>query len=309
MEGTSGLTGAAPIWNEFMQFAIQDFTDNQPSPFIMPPGIEDHVICATSGTLPSKWCTKHRTELFAWDQSPLPKEQDLWSEVWLDSYSLLLASAECPDFAIEKLGLNVTDPWAQEWIKEDPKGKDWAEDLGFDEDEIYFVPQESCSEDSPRPIISITQPDEGDTISSSSVEVFGAAGATRDFDRWVLDFGKRSDPVAWTKIADGESQRPDPTKLGTLKLGDIYSGTVTIRLRVFSTKDGVAEVRIHITINRVKPTATITPTPTETSTPSPTATSTDSPTSTATQSPTPSNTPSPTSTQTPTPTATATPTP
>ena len=305
MEGTSGLTGAAPIWNEFMQVAIHDLMQDQPSPFIMPPGIEDQVICSISGALPSKWCSKHRTELFAWDQPPLPKEQDLWREVWLDSYSLLLASAECPDYAIEKLGLNVTDPWAQEWIKKDSKGKDWAEDMGFEEDEIYFVPQESCSENSPRPILSITQPDEGDTISSDSIEIFGAVGATADFDRWVLDFGKRSDPVAWTRIERGESQRPDPMKLGELELGNIYSGTVTLRLRVFSTKDGVAEIRIHLTVDRVQPTATATPTPTETTT--------SSPTQTPTQTPTPTTTDAPTSTQTstsaPTSTATATPSP
>ncbi len=308
MEGTSGLTGAAPIWNEFMQVAIHDLMQDQPSPFIMPPGIEDHVICSISGTLPSKSCNKHRTELFAWDQPPLPKEQDLWREVWLDSYSLLLASAECPDYAIEKMGLNVTDPWAQEWIKNDSKGKDWAEDMGFEEDEIYFVPQESCSENSPRPILSITQPDEGDTISSDSIEIFGAVGATADFDQWVLDFGKRSDPVAWTRIERGESQHPDPNKLGELELGDIYSGTVTLRLRVFSTKDGVAEVRIHLTIDRVQPTATATPTPTETTTSSPSPTSIQTTAPTSTDSPTSTQTSTSSLTATSTPTETVTPT-
>ncbi|MEJ2605234.1 MAG: transglycosylase domain-containing protein [Anaerolineales bacterium] len=315
MEGTSGLTGAAPIWNEFMQVAVHDLTQDHPSPFIMPPGIEDYVICTISGTLPSEWCPKQRTEIFAWDQPPLPKEQDLWREVWLDSYSLLLASAECPEYAVEKMGLNVTDPWAQEWIKNDSKGKDWAENMGFDEDEIYFVPQESCSEDSPRPILSITQPDEGDTITSDTLEIFGAAGATADFDRWVLDFGKRSDPVAWTRIERGESQHPDPVKLGKLDLGDIYGGTITLRLRVFSTEGGVAEVRIHLTIDRVKPTATPTPTPTETTTssPSPTATQTTAPTSTnpptSTQTSTSTSTSTSTATPTPSPTDTATLTP
>ncbi len=310
MEGTSGLTGAAPIWNEFMQVAIHDLMQDQPSPFIMPPGIEDHVICSISGALPSKWCNKHRTELFAWDQPPFPKEQDLWREVWLDSYSLLLASAECPDYAIEKTGLNVTDPWAQEWIKNDSKGKDWVEDIGFEEDEIYFVPQESCNENSPRPILSITQPDEGDTISIDSVDVFGAVGATADFDRWILDFGKRSDPVAWTRIERGESQHPDPIKLGELELGNIYSGTVTLRLRVFSTKDGVAEVRIHLTVDRVQPTATATTTPTETTTssPSPTSTQTTAPTSTDSPTSTQTSTSTSTATATPTPTETVTPT-
>jgi len=68
MEGTSGLSGAAPIWAEFMQLAIQDLTGGNPSSFVRPTGIVETVICAESGTLPSEWCPTQKTELFAKDQ-------------------------------------------------------------------------------------------------------------------------------------------------------------------------------------------------------------------------------------------------
>ena len=39
MENTTGLSGAAPIWNEFMRYAIDDLTGGNPSPFTRPAGV------------------------------------------------------------------------------------------------------------------------------------------------------------------------------------------------------------------------------------------------------------------------------
>ena len=72
MEGTSGLTGAAPIWAEYMPIAIEQLTDNNPTSFSRPNGIIEKIICRVSGAEPSKWCDKERREVFAADQPPLP---------------------------------------------------------------------------------------------------------------------------------------------------------------------------------------------------------------------------------------------
>ncbi len=37
MQGTTGLTGAAPIWSQFMNVAIQQLTGGKPTPFVPPP--------------------------------------------------------------------------------------------------------------------------------------------------------------------------------------------------------------------------------------------------------------------------------
>lgn len=316
MQNTSGLTGAAPIWNQFMRFANQYLNGGQSTPFTTPAGIVDRVICAISGTEPSEWCPSHRTERFAFDQPPLPKDQDLWRKVWVDSYSLELASAECAEFAVEKLGLSVSDPWGRKWIEEDPAGQKWAEEIGFDDD-LFFIPDRACTRDSPRPIIEFTNPSEGSTVTTEVLSIFGRAAATVDFRFWELEYGLGYNPITWTIITRSETPHEQPDKLVDWDLSELPSGPVTLRLIVEGTNGGYAEVQLHLTINLPTQTPTTTPTATPTLTPTPTSTETEMPTltPTVTSSPTPPATPTatpstmPTSTPSSTPSTTPSPTP
>jgi len=85
MENISGVTGAAPIWNRFMQVAIPYLVGN-PREFPRPDTVVRRKICAISGTEPSPWCPKTRMEWFAVDQPPLPASEDLWQRPLLDSW-------------------------------------------------------------------------------------------------------------------------------------------------------------------------------------------------------------------------------
>ena len=53
MVNTTGLSGAAPIWSQFMQTAVPYESGGNPTPFNRPAGIVDKVICTMSGTEPS----------------------------------------------------------------------------------------------------------------------------------------------------------------------------------------------------------------------------------------------------------------
>ncbi|UCF60734.1 MAG: transglycosylase domain-containing protein [Anaerolineaceae bacterium] len=317
MQNTSGLTGAAPIWNQFMQFANQYLNGGQSTPFTTPTGIVDQVICAVSGTEPSEWCPSHRTELFTFDQPPLPKDQDLWRKVWVDSYSLEQASAECADFAVEKLGLSVSDPWGQKWIEEDTAGQRWAEEMGFEVEDLFFIPDRSCTRDSPRPIIGFTDPSEGSTVTTEVISIFGRAAATANFRFWELEYGLGYNPITWTGITRSETPHEQPDKLVDWDLSELPGGPITLRLAVEGTNGGYAEVMLHLTLNLPTRTPTTTPTPTPTPTPTSTSTNTETPTWTpsVTPSPVPSATPTatpsslPTSTPSNTPSATPSPTP
>ncbi len=303
MQNTSGLTGAAPIWNKFMQYAVQRLTGGQPTPFTRPLGIEEHVICTVSGAEPSEWCPSHRIEIFAADQPPLPKEQDLWQQVYIDSWTLKLASSECADHLKEKLGLNVNDPWARKWILEDKHGQDWADEMDFPEDKVFFIPDEICATDDPQPTVSLTSPSEGAMISEGPVEIFGQASATGDFKDWVLQYGRGFDPDKWIRIKWSDTAYQKPEKLEDWELADIENGPITLRLVVRNKNGGNAEARIHLNLNLATPTptTTMTPTTTATSTPTPTATPTPSISPTPTLSATSTSTPSLTPTPTPTP--------
>jgi len=297
MRNTSGVTGAAPIWNSVMQFAEQRLTGGFPTNFSRPPGITEEVICAVSGARPSEQCPSHRTEFFASDQLPLPPEEDLWRKAWVDSYSLELASADCPNFAEEKIGLFVNDPWGRKWITEESAGRQWAEDLGINPEEVFFVPDKACTEDSPHAIVGFTLPSEGATVTDGPLEIFARASASKEFQDWVLEYGLGFDPDKWPDIANKDTDFLEPGKLVDWEMKGVPNGPVTLRLTIRGRQGGRAEARVHIVLNLPTPTPTLTSTPTITPTP------------TQTRTPTPTSTPSLTPTLSPTPTATLTLTP
>ena len=315
MVNTSGLSGAGPIWAEFMTEAIDQLTNGNPSSFTRPAGIVDRVICAISGTEPSDWCPQQRSEVYASDQLPKAKTEDLWKKVTVDTWTGLTASDACSDYTDEKLAVNVEDTWAIEWLKNNSSGKAWAEDMGFSSP-LFFVPDRECRADDPRPVITLTGISDGDTIKTNPLEIRGMVTATENFDYFRIEWGKGDDPITWKVLVDNENDPQEtPGVLYEWDLSDIEPGTITLRIYVSSTKDTYAEKRITLNLQVPTPTPTetplptVTPTPTETSIPTPTATTTEVPTatSTATGAATPTPTITPTSTVTPTTTTTVTP--
>ena len=122
MQGTSGITGAAPIWAEFMQLAVQALTGGNPTPFVRPANIVERVVCTISGTEPSEWCPSQRSELFAADQQPPSKDNDLWKKVNIDTWTGLRASPACSNFTAEKFALNVNEPIGDQMDSRDRPG-------------------------------------------------------------------------------------------------------------------------------------------------------------------------------------------
>jgi penicillin-binding protein 1C len=306
MINTTGLTGAAPIWAEYMNFAIHTLTEGNPRAFFRPAGIVDRVVCAASGTDPSEWCQGQRSELFAADQPPLPREFDLAARVVVDTWTGLRASPACGNLNSEEFVLNVRDPWAIKWIRETGAGRAWAESAGFQEP-FLFVPERECRADDSRPHLEIVFPTNGQTITTNPLDIIGKAYSSHDedFRSYRLDYGTGEDPVQWhTLLVDTVPVR-QTDKLYTWDLDEISDGIISLRLRMESVRNTSTEVIWRL--NMQVPTPTPTPTATPTATPTPTETPT--PTSTATPTPIPTATPvPPTATQTPTATATPIPT-
>jgi penicillin-binding protein 1C len=287
MQGTSGLTGAAPIWAEFMQVAIQRLTGGVPTALVKPAGVVERVICTVSGTEPSRWCPNQRAEFFAADQPPLPAEEDLWQNVLVDTWTGLRASAACADFTDEKLALNVSDPWAIQWVRENSRGQAWAEEMGFSQP-LFIAPPRECSANDPRPTLAFIGPREGQTVDSQTLEIFAQVDASADFRRFRLEYGLGTDPVAWERLMVRDSPVPQPDRIYLWDLEDVPDGELTLRLYMQSTRDTYAEVFRRVLIQLP------TPTPTPTSTPTPTPTATPTPTDTPTPTVTPTQTPQPT---------------
>lgn len=312
MQGTSGLTGAAPIWAEFMQEAVDYLFAGLSPPFERPPGIVERVICTVSGAEPSDRCPSQRVEIFAAGQLPQPASEDLWQERDVDTWTGLRASAACAGYSEERFGINVEDPWARRWLTETSQGRAWAEDHGF-EQPLYFMPTEECDQDDPRPILRIDSPSDGQSLDSSPLPVNIQADATQNFERVVVEvaYGSNPDDWDWLEIYGSDSPLTSPTTVLNWDFSSLDNEELSFRVRIFSTVDTYAELVYLLNINLPTPTPLPTSTPTSTPLPSNTSTPTQTAPASATPTITPTPTPSatPTSTHTPSPTATATPTP
>lgn len=287
MQGTSGLTGAAPIWATFMQEAIQRLTGGNPTPFVRPAGVIERVICAVSGTEPSRWCPNQRGEFFAADQPPLPSSEDLWQQVIVDTWTGLRTSTACSDFTDEVLALDVEDPWAIEWLHDTEQGEQWAAEMGFSTP-VVIVPERECTAADPRPQLSFSGPREGATVNENPIEIFGQVDATNGFQRFRLEYGVGPDPVQWETLTRGETPINPTDRIYTWDVSEVPEGPLTLRLYLRGDEGAYAETRLHFDMQLPTPTPTPTATPTLTPTPTPTPTVTPTPTTT------PTNTPQPT---------------
>ena len=295
MVNTTGVTGAAPIWSQFMQYAVPYETNGNPSWFTRPAGIVEETICAQSGTLPSQWCKGGtRTEIFESDQLPLPAGQDLRRSASLDTWTGLESSPDCNDYTTSsQTVMNVTDPWAQKWF-DTKDGKSWLSANNFPIPPVY-APQRECTKNDPRPELDLSIND-GSIISQNLLSVTGTANATADFQSWKLDFGLTDQPLNWTTLAQGNQ----PVNNGLLfnwDLSNLSGNTVSLRLHVTGT-NGYAEKIIHFMVELPPPPPPPSPLPTFTPLPSPTNTLI----------PLPTDTPIPTTTSTAFPTDTSAPT-
>ncbi len=276
MVNTTGLSGAAPIWNRMMSFAVPKLTQGAPTPFTRPPGIVEQAICDLSGTLPSQWCEKQRPEVFAADQPPLPANQDLWQKAFIDTWTGLRASPACSEFVDEMFVLNVNDDYARKWIRRSPAGQAWAESIGFPAP-VRFAPSRECSFQDPRPTLVLAYPQDGQTITDAVISIYAMIDAPQEIEGWRLEVGLGERPVEWETLAKGGQKLPQPDIIATWNVQDFPPGVVTLRLTLAGPDGAIARrtTRLVMLVPTATPMPTATPLPTSvppTQTPWPTPT-------------------------------------
>jgi 1A family penicillin-binding protein len=110
----SGVTGAAPIWHDLMEAALQG---RPVQPFVRPPGLVEAEVCADSGLLPTPDCLRRRTELFLEGTVPT-KHDNLHQRIRIDRDTGELATANCPPERVIERVFTILPSEAQEWAKE-----------------------------------------------------------------------------------------------------------------------------------------------------------------------------------------------
>lgn len=282
MSNISGVTGAAPLWAEVMNWAIMHYKEGTPTNFSRPDDIEEHVICSVSGTKPSDMCSNQTSEIFARSQPPKDDDEDLWKEIAIDTWTNLKAGPACSEYTEEALTMNVQDKWAKKWLTENDEGRSWAERNGFS-GSIIFTPERECRGDDPRPTIVFVGLNDGAKVKSSPLDIYAVVSATDHFDRFKLEYGIGNNPSRWTTLFKGSTQYKQPKKLVSWDIQEIDAARITLRIYVNSDRDTYAEQRIQLNLALPTPMPTKRPTATSTIEPTPT----ESPTATMTPEPSP----------------------
>ena len=117
MRNVDGLSGAAPIWHQFMRTALKD---SPPSNFVQPPGFVQVEVCNLSGGLPTPACPYRRLEWFIEGTQP-QHEDTYYQQVWLDGRTGLLAGETTP----------ANDRQLQTVLDLPPQVQPWARRQGF----------------------------------------------------------------------------------------------------------------------------------------------------------------------------------
>lgn len=113
MRDVTGLTGAAPIWHEFMRSALAGLPEQG---FPRPEGLVQVEICSLSGMLPADSCPLRRWEWFISGTQPTQYDT-YYKEVVVDEATGRIAtSATPPERLGHKIVLNLpsqAQPWAR----------------------------------------------------------------------------------------------------------------------------------------------------------------------------------------------------
>ncbi len=117
MREVNGLSGAAPIWHEFMRTVL---TGQPEQNFSKPPGMIEMEICKLSGQLSTKLCPYRRSEWFIPGTEPSSADS-MYREILLDSTTGKSADHTTPkDRLIWKTVLDLP-----------PEASDWAHQQGM----------------------------------------------------------------------------------------------------------------------------------------------------------------------------------
>jgi membrane carboxypeptidase/penicillin-binding protein PbpC len=111
MYHVSGITGAGPIWHDFMVWALKG---RPPTDFSRPDGLVEVEVCALSGLLPSHNCTHRRHELFIEGTEPT-EECDIHQAFQIDTATGLQATEATPPERVRERVYALYPPEALAW--------------------------------------------------------------------------------------------------------------------------------------------------------------------------------------------------
>jgi penicillin-binding protein 1C len=113
MHNVTGLTGAAPIWNEVMRRLLEGQPDH---PFARPEGLTQVEVCDLSGLLPTSACQHSHKEWFIAGTEPVQTDS-YYQQVWIDPLTNSIANDSTPIDRRKSITVLDLPVEAQSWAR------------------------------------------------------------------------------------------------------------------------------------------------------------------------------------------------
>jgi 1A family penicillin-binding protein len=216
MVKVSGISGAGPIWHEFMRRVLVGQPELE---FQVPAGLVRAEVCAASGLLPTPYCPKTRWEWFI--EGTVPKEDDnLYQPFTLDQQTGLLANDDTPPQYREQRVYLVLPPEARDWairegIPQPPVGaqivggQDVLARLLSPDPYTAFRLTPLLPEDQQRIRLTIAVPTNAEHVSYWLDGTFLATVDDKPFDYWWTLYPGDHDLYAVVALSDGSTATTD----------------------------------------------------------------------------------------------------
>jgi 1A family penicillin-binding protein len=238
MENVSGLSGAAPIWHDFMEYALR----NEPvEKFVRPPGLVDVEIDPVAGLLPTQYSEPPLREIFIEGTQPTAYD-NVHRAFRINKETGKLATVYTPPELVEERIYKIFPPEAADWVRAN---------------NIPQPPTEYDDQYGPGPAVgdvAIISPNPYAYIHGGVVISGNAKGD--NFQLYRLEYGQGLNPGAWTQIGGDHNA---PGNNGPLETWDVSSleGLYTLQLTVVRNDQSFQRSAIQVTVDNTPPSVTL----------------------------------------------------
>lgn len=237
MENVPGSKGAAPIWQAYMSWAMQ----NAPiESWEQPPGISRQSVCEISGLVPTDKCPSV-IEFFIDGTEPRVYD-NMYQEFQVNRETGRLATlATPPEFVESKIYLIYPDR-AADWVRENeidqpPSEYDTIRTPGNSEGDIAIMVPEPFQ------------------FLNDTIEIVGNARGG-NFSNYRLAYFEGLTPSDIHVIAEGITEQRENAPLGTWEVRDL-NGLYTLLLTVIRSDGTYEEFSVPVTIDNTPPSVEI----------------------------------------------------
>lgn len=245
MQDTPGSKGAAPIWNAFMSYALQD----EPGlAWERPQGVTQMSVCATSGLLPGhrpQWCPT-RTEYFIGGTEPTTPDT-IYQAMRVNRETGKLATVFTPPEMVEEKVFTVLPPEAADWL------------ASLSEEQQQRWPQPPTEYDTiqgPTPgvgPVAILSPLPYAYV-QGQVELMGNVQVD-NLAFYRVTFGSGLNPSAWQLVGGEHSDVPSGRNNELLEIWDVsgLDGLYSVQLTAVRHDQSFEQATIQVTVDNAPP--------------------------------------------------------